>query len=49
MRLGLHDWTYSTPPDPAEIATMPDRHPVEIAEQLAEKVLPRLADVGGHL
>jgi F420-dependent oxidoreductase-like protein len=26
-----------------EIATMPDRHPVEFAEQLAEKVLPRLA------
>jgi F420-dependent oxidoreductase-like protein len=30
-----------------EIATMPDRHPVEFAEQLAEKVLPRLAEVGG--
>jgi F420-dependent oxidoreductase-like protein len=29
-----------------EIATMPDRHPVEFAEQLAERVLPRLADVG---
>jgi F420-dependent oxidoreductase-like protein len=31
-----------------EIATMPDRHPVEFAEQLAEKVLPRLAEVGGR-
>jgi F420-dependent oxidoreductase-like protein len=31
-----------------EIATMPDRHPVEFAEQLAERVLPRLADVGGR-
>src|SRR6266540_935281 len=29
-----------------EMATMPDRHPVEFAEQLAERVLPRLADVG---
>ncbi len=29
-----------------EIQTMPDRHPVEFAEQLAERVLPRLADVG---
>jgi F420-dependent oxidoreductase-like protein len=29
-----------------EIETMPDRHPVEFAEQLAERVLPRLADVG---
>ena len=29
-----------------EVATMPDRHPVEFAEQLAERVLPRLADVG---
>jgi F420-dependent oxidoreductase-like protein len=29
-----------------EIATMPDRHPVEFAEQLAERVLPRLAEVG---
>jgi F420-dependent oxidoreductase-like protein len=29
-----------------EIATMPDRHPVEFAEQLAERVLPRLADAG---
>jgi F420-dependent oxidoreductase-like protein len=29
-----------------ELETMPDRHPVEFAEQLAERVLPRLADVG---
>jgi len=29
-----------------EVQTMPDRHPVEFAEQLAERVLPRLADVG---
>jgi hypothetical protein len=29
-----------------EVATMPDRHPVEFAEQIAERVLPRLADVG---
>jgi F420-dependent oxidoreductase-like protein len=29
-----------------EIATMPDRHPVEYVEQLAERVLPRLADIG---
>jgi F420-dependent oxidoreductase-like protein len=29
-----------------EIETMPDRHPAEFAEQLAERVLPRLADVG---
>jgi len=29
-----------------EIEVMPDRHPVEFAEQLAEKVLPRLAEVG---
>jgi len=29
-----------------EIETMPDRHPVEYAEQLAELVLPRLAGVG---
>jgi F420-dependent oxidoreductase-like protein len=29
-----------------EIATMPDRHPVEFAEQLAERVLPRLTDAG---
>jgi hypothetical protein len=24
---------------------MPDRHPVEFAEQIAEKVLPSLADL----
>jgi hypothetical protein len=36
MRLGLHSWTYSTPPDPAEIPPT-----------LAEQVLPRLAGVGG--
>jgi F420-dependent oxidoreductase-like protein len=29
-----------------EMATMPDRHPVEFAEQLAERILPRLADAG---
>jgi F420-dependent oxidoreductase-like protein len=29
-----------------EIQTMPDRHPVQFAEQLAERVLPRLNDVG---
>jgi F420-dependent oxidoreductase-like protein len=29
-----------------EIETMPDRHPVEFAERLAERVLPRLAEVG---
>jgi F420-dependent oxidoreductase-like protein len=29
-----------------EMATMPDRHPVEFAEQFAERVLPRLADLG---
>jgi alkanesulfonate monooxygenase SsuD/methylene tetrahydromethanopterin reductase-like flavin-dependent oxidoreductase (luciferase family) len=29
-----------------EIQVMPDRHPVEFAEQLAEQVLPRLVDVG---
>jgi F420-dependent oxidoreductase-like protein len=29
-----------------EIEVMPDRHPVEFAEQLAEKVLTRLAEVG---
>jgi F420-dependent oxidoreductase-like protein len=29
-----------------EIEVMPDRHPVEFAEQLAEKVVPRLAEVG---
>jgi F420-dependent oxidoreductase-like protein len=30
----------------AEIAVMPDRHPVEFAEQIAEQILPRLGDVG---
>jgi F420-dependent oxidoreductase-like protein len=29
-----------------EVATMPDRHPVEFAEQLAEQVMPRLAKIG---
>jgi F420-dependent oxidoreductase-like protein len=29
-----------------EIETMPDRHPVEYAEQIAERVMPRLRDVG---
>jgi F420-dependent oxidoreductase-like protein len=29
-----------------EIETMPDRHPVEFAEQLAERVLPAIADLG---
>jgi F420-dependent oxidoreductase-like protein len=29
----------------AEVQTMPDRHPVEFAEQLAERILPKLADV----
>jgi F420-dependent oxidoreductase-like protein len=29
-----------------EMQTMPDRHPVEYAEQLAERVVPRLAEVG---
>jgi F420-dependent oxidoreductase-like protein len=29
-----------------EMETMPDRHPVEFAEQLAERVVPRLAEVG---
>jgi F420-dependent oxidoreductase-like protein len=29
-----------------EVQTMPDRHPVEYAEQLAERVLPRLAGIG---
>lgn len=29
-----------------EVATMPDRHPVEFAEQIGERVLPRLGDVG---
>jgi F420-dependent oxidoreductase-like protein len=30
----------------SEMETMPDRHPVEFAEQLAERVVPRLAEVG---
>jgi F420-dependent oxidoreductase-like protein len=29
-----------------EMAVMPERHPVEFAEQIAERVLPRLADLG---
>jgi F420-dependent oxidoreductase-like protein len=29
-----------------EMAVMPERHPVEFAEQIARRVLPRLADVG---
>jgi F420-dependent oxidoreductase-like protein len=29
-----------------EVQTMPTGHPVEFAEQLAERVLPRLADIG---
>jgi F420-dependent oxidoreductase-like protein len=29
-----------------EVQTMPDRHPVEFAELLAERVLPRLTEVG---
>ena len=29
-----------------EMEVMPDRHPVEFAEQIAERVLPRLADIG---
>ncbi len=29
-----------------EVQTMPDRHPVEFAEQLAEQVLPRLSALG---
>ena len=30
-----------------EIGVMPDRHPVQFAEQLSAQVLPRLADIGG--
>ena len=30
----------------SEIQVMPDRHPVEYAEQLAEKVVPRLSELG---
>jgi F420-dependent oxidoreductase-like protein len=29
-----------------EIHTMPDRHPVQFAEQLAERVMPRLREIG---
>ena len=29
-----------------ELAVMPDRHPVRFVEQIAERVLPRLADLG---
>ena len=29
-----------------EVETMPDRHPVEFAEQLAEQVMPRLSAIG---
>jgi F420-dependent oxidoreductase-like protein len=29
-----------------ELGLMPDRHPVEFVDQVAEKVLPRLADLG---
>jgi hypothetical protein len=29
-----------------EVQIMPDRHPVEFAEQVAEKVLPRLSATG---
>jgi F420-dependent oxidoreductase-like protein len=29
-----------------EIAVMPDRHPVEFATQIGERVLPRLAEIG---
>jgi len=43
-------WWLATPSTPAlgvtEVQTMPDRHPVEFAEQIAERVLPRLAQVG---
>jgi F420-dependent oxidoreductase-like protein len=30
----------------SEIAVMPERHPVEFAEQIAERVLPRVAEIG---
>jgi F420-dependent oxidoreductase-like protein len=30
----------------SEIEVMPDRHPVEYAEQVAERVLPRMAEIG---
>jgi F420-dependent oxidoreductase-like protein len=29
-----------------EVETMPDRHPVQFAEQLAEQIIPRLTDIG---
>ena len=29
-----------------EVRLMPDRHPVEFVEQLAERVLPRLSEIG---
>ncbi|MFG1953895.1 LLM class F420-dependent oxidoreductase [Micromonospora sp. NPDC048830] len=29
-----------------EVQTMPDRHPVEFTQQLAERVVPRLAEIG---
>jgi F420-dependent oxidoreductase-like protein len=29
-----------------EVQTMPDRHPVEFVQELAERVLPRLAEIG---
>jgi F420-dependent oxidoreductase-like protein len=29
-----------------EVETMPDRHPVEFTEQLAEQVMPRLGEIG---
>jgi hypothetical protein len=28
------------------VQTMPDRHPVEFTQGLAEHILPRLADIG---
>jgi hypothetical protein len=30
----------------AEIEVMPDRHAVEFAQQIAEKVAPRVAEIG---
>ena len=30
----------------AEIELMPDRHPVEFAQQVAEKIAPRVAEIG---
>jgi F420-dependent oxidoreductase-like protein len=32
--------------DVTEVQVMPDRHPVEFAEQMAERVVPRVADIG---